>query len=161
MVYEAEWTTVIRYTVGQNYPFFANIVMLITIFVTLALFLSYHVYLIKINLTTNENIKKGRMMKYMDLIKQTLEKLSYERKISIPKTLNQLTIDEIKKFKDLTFNSKIILISFKDPEFSLTQLDNEEVFKFYRFCDDSKIMYTQNIYHKGFLGHLKEIFIDN
>lgn len=108
-MYEADCWTVARYVIGRHYAFFAANVMLVTISITLGLFLGYHILLIKENSTTNERVKRGRNVKYMDLIYKTLVKVAEQKGFSELKNCDnsnskKLTDEEVKKFKHIAFN---------------------------------------------------------
>lgn len=81
--------------------------MLITIAITLLLFSAYHLMLIAQNLTTNEKTKKGKLIKFMNLVKNTLNSLVQAKKIDISKIKQtELTNEDIVKFKEIVFKSK-------------------------------------------------------
>lgn len=104
-IVQPSYFTVFQYVIAKNYAFFAANVLLITIAVTLFLFFVYHLTLVYQNNTTNENIKRGRMQKYMNLIKTTLERLMLEREIKYDDSYKamKLSDDEIKRYKDIAF----------------------------------------------------------
>ena len=80
--------------------------MLITVGITLILFCLYHLYLVFLNLTTNEKSKRGRLSKFMYIIKETLKGLVKEKSYNIDfSKMVKLSDDEIKKFKQLAFKS--------------------------------------------------------
>ena len=85
--------------------------MLVTITITLTIFSIYHLYLIKLNLTTNEKSKRGKMISYMKLIMDTLTCLSKEKGIDISNYNKiQLTNEDIIRFKTIAFKSKKIIL---------------------------------------------------
>jgi hypothetical protein len=109
---DADYFIVFKYVINRNYAFFAAVVMLITIAITLSLFFSYHLYLVKLNVTTNEKVKRTRMQKYMDLIIKTINQIIKEKKLDYQQTDNnkELTKEEVDMFKDIAFNSNKIYL---------------------------------------------------
>jgi hypothetical protein len=81
--------------------------MLITITVTLVLFIGYHIWLISHNMSTNEKTKQGKMIKYMHLIRDTLKALAKEKGYDYNKKEKELLSNEdIERYKNIAFNSK-------------------------------------------------------
>lgn len=143
---DASYWVVFKYVVGRNYAFFATLVMLIAIAITLIIFLIYHFNLIKMNLTSTERNKQVKAIRYMHLIKQTLLVVCKEK--SFKTSFKELSSEDIIKYKHIAFNQ---------PEYDLDQLSEEEVNNFYNFADQSIILYRINPYSKGFYSNLKDI----
>lgn len=91
----------------KNYAFFSSIVLLITIAVTLLVFTIYHLYLVNLNISTNEKSKKGKLIKFMKLIMDTLTGLCREKQYEISNYRDViLDKDDIAKYKNIAFKSK-------------------------------------------------------
>lgn len=101
--------TVFKYVIFKNYAFFSAIVMLVTIAITLALFSIYHLYLVNLNLTTNEKSKRNKLVKFMHVVKEGLTGLSKEKGYNIGNFIKvNLKEEEIAKFRNLIFKSKFL-----------------------------------------------------
>jgi len=115
-----------KYVISKNYIFFASNVLLITIGITLLIFSFYHFNLLRLNLTTNEKIKRDKMIKYMIIIKDTMKNLylSGEFKeadntkkrnfvVEYDKESNKINLskEDEKKYDDIVFNSKALSYS--------------------------------------------------
>lgn len=127
---ESSYLVVLKFIISKNYVFFASNVLLLTIGITLFIFVIYHLSLVKLNLTTNEKIKKDKLIKFMIIIKQTLGNLyqsceykdaginkdsshkdfkaEYEKDY---KKIN-LTKDDFNRFDEIVFNSKRLLLIY-------------------------------------------------
>jgi len=64
--------TVMQYLVSYNYPFVASIFLLIVITCILFWFCAFHIYLISQGTTTNERTKRGSSLKFLNLIKKSI-----------------------------------------------------------------------------------------
>ena len=117
---------IMKYVISKNYIFFASNVLLITIGITLLIFSFYHFNLLRLNLTTNEKIKRDKMIKYMIIIKDTMKNLylSGEFKeadntkkrnfvVEYDKESNKINLskEDEKKYDDIVFNSKALSYS--------------------------------------------------
>jgi hypothetical protein len=106
-VVDADYLTVYKYVIFKNYAFFSSIVLLVTISVTLLVFTLYHLYLVKLNISTNEKSKKGKLIKFMKLIMDTLTGLCREKEYDLSNYTNvELDKDDIVKYKNIAFKSK-------------------------------------------------------
>jgi hypothetical protein len=85
--------------------------MLVTIAITLLIFCGYHLYLIYLNLTTNEKSKRSKLLNFMSLIKETLKGLNKEKghEIDFSKSV-KLSDDDIQKYKQIAFKSSNLII---------------------------------------------------
>ncbi len=112
-VVKSSYATVIKYVIFKNYAFFSAIVMLITISITLFIFCCYHLYLISVGLTTNESSKRGKLIKFMKMIKQTLKALCKENKVDISNFKNEdLGKEDFERFKKIAFKSNHFIFYF-------------------------------------------------
>jgi hypothetical protein len=112
-LFEADYMTVYKYVIFKNYAFFSCLVLLITIAVTLFIFSIYHIHLMSLNLSTNEKSKRAKLVKFMNLIMDTLKGLSREKgyDLSIYQTVI-LGKEDIAKYKSIAFKSKILFRIF-------------------------------------------------
>ncbi len=94
--------------------------MLITISIILFIFLIYHISLIKEGNTSNEQLKRSKNIKYMKIIKTTLNNMIKQKKIEI-KPCPFLTDDNIKKYKKIVFESNIHLIKILNLTYQVYQ----------------------------------------
>jgi low affinity Fe/Cu permease len=154
-VFESGYITVIKYLINKYYAFFAAIVLMATIAITLFLFLSYHLTLISQNLTTNEKSKRSKMIKYMNLIKDTLVQVGKHKEITLKKEKIELSKEEIENYKHIIFHGNYLLTL--EPEFDLSTLSEEGINKFYHFADIALHMFKKNTYYIGFWPYLKNI----
>jgi len=104
-VYNSSYMNVFKYVIFKHYAFFSTNVILVTIAITLVAFCGYHCYLVSINLTTNESSKRAKLIKFMKLIRQTLNNLANEKKLNINYQIN-ITDEDFVKFKHIAFKSK-------------------------------------------------------
>jgi hypothetical protein len=111
---------VIKYLISKYYAFFSANVMLITISIILFIFLIYHISLIKEGNTSNEQLKRSKNIKYMKIIKTTLNNMIKQKKIEI-KPCPFLTDDNIKKYKKIVFESNIHLIKILNLTYQVYQ----------------------------------------
>jgi hypothetical protein len=85
-------------------------------------------------------------MSYIRIIRDTLLQLAKQKNFKLnDKNLKE---DEIKKFKDITFNQ---------PDFDLDSINEEEINTFYNFCVQSLIVFKQNPYKISFTKNLINI----
>ena len=123
---DTSFIIIMKYVISKNYIFFASNVLLITIGITLLIFSFYHFNLLRLNLTTNEKIKRDKMIKYMIIIKDTMKNLylSGEFKeadntkkrnfvVEYDKESNKINLskEDEKKYDDIVFNSKALSYS--------------------------------------------------
>lgn len=188
---ETSYVIIIKYAISKNYIFFASNVLLLTIGITLLVFVAYHFNLLRLNVTTNEKIKRDKMIKYMIIIKDTMRNLylsgefkdadntkkrNFIEEYAKESSLINLTKEHEKKYDDIVFNSRFLFfflifqknifylinkIVFIDPTFDLKMLNREEVFKFAKFADERLKAFKNNYYYTGFLENLKLIFYVN
>jgi len=97
---------IIKYVISKNYIFFASNVLLLTIGITLFIFVVYHINLVKLNLTSNEKLKRDKMIKFMILIKDTMKNLylSGEFRDAIKPQNNDFTEEYLKRYKSININ---------------------------------------------------------
>lgn len=122
---ETSLIVILKYVISKNYIFFASNVLLLTIGITLLIFSLYHFNLIRLNLTTNEKLKRDKMIKYMTIIKDTMKNLylsgefkegdnnkkrNFTEEYSKVSNKIQLTKEEEKKYDDIVFNSIMIIL---------------------------------------------------
>ncbi len=120
---ETSYSVILKYVISKHYIFFASNVLLLTIGITLFVFVVYHFSLIRLNVTTNEKIKRDKMTQYMIIIKDTMKNLYLsgefrEADNSIKRNFIEeyakesskiyLTKEEDKKYDDIVFTSKFL-----------------------------------------------------
>jgi hypothetical protein len=110
-VIENSYMTVLKYVINKHYPFFSANVMLIVIGITLIAFSIYHFSLVRVNQTSHEKSKRGRMISLMQLVMKTLKNLGDYKKFEVDfeKLKEQdvvLSNEEIRNYKDILFKSK-------------------------------------------------------
>ena len=86
--------------------------MLITISIMLTSFFLYHMFLIYLNLTTNERIKRSKMIKYLNYIQKTAKENIELKQITEGKDVKGIDEDMDQKFREIIFDISNI-ISFK------------------------------------------------
>ena len=141
--FEATYTTVFRYLLWQNYPLMATILILIFISIFLIFFLYLQFKLLIQNYTSNEKNRLDRRIKYMELIKETLEDIAKRKKILLVDI--KLNNKEIKKYREIAFNK---------PDTDLEALTEKQINEFYNFTKESIFSFKINPYRK------KSILID-
>jgi hypothetical protein len=85
-------------------------------------------------------------MRYIRIIRDALFNLAKQKNFKLNEKI--LKEDEIKKYKDITFNQ---------PDFDLDSLNEEEINTFYYFCVQSLIVFKQNPYKLSFKKNLMNI----
>ena len=142
----ASFFIVVRYLLSTHYAFITTNIMLFVITITLLGFFIYHLNLIRLGFTSTERNKQIKIMRYLRIIRDTLVKVAKEKKFNIKeKKLNE---NEIKKFKDITFNQ---------PDYNLDLINEEELNNFYSFCIQSLFVFKQNPYQQPFMKNLISI----
>lgn len=121
---ETSYIVIIKYVMSKNYIFFASNVLLLTIGITLLVFVVYHFNLLRLNVTTNEKLKRDKMIKYMIIIKDTMKNLylsgefkeadkttkrNFINEYSKESNKIKLTKEEEKKYDDIVFISMMLL----------------------------------------------------
>ena len=114
--------------------------MLIFMSVFLIFFLYFQFKLLIKGYTSNEKNRQERRIKYMELIKETLEKIAKEKKIELKDM--KLNSKEIKKYKQ---------IAFKEIDTDLEGLNEKQINEFYNFTKESIFSYQINPYRKNTL----------
>ena len=135
--FEATYTTVFRYLLWQNYPLMATILILIFISIFLIFFLYLQFKLLIQNYTSNEKNRLDRRIKYMELIKETLEDIAKRKKILLVDI--KLNNKEIKKYREIAFNK---------PDTDLEALTEKQINEFYNFTKESIFSFKINPYRK-------------
>jgi palmitoyltransferase len=138
--YKADYKTVFRYLLWNNYSLIASTLMLIFMSVFLIFFLYFQFKLLINGYTSNEKNRQERRIKYMELIKETLEKIAKEKKIELKDM--KLNSKEIKKYKQ---------IAFKEIDTDLEGLNEKQINEFYNFTKESIFSYQINPYRKNTL----------
>ena len=142
---QSNYKVVFQYLLYNYYAFIATNIMLIVISITLFVFMGYHLNLIKLNFTTSERNKQVKTIRYLNLIKDTLNNMAKKKNYKIE--IKELLPEEIKKYKHITFY---------EPEFDIDSLNEQDLNSFYNFTLQSIIIFKKNPYYKGF----KKAFID-
>ena len=136
--YNATYITVFRYLLWKNYYFIATTLMLIFMSFFLIFFLYFQFKLLLQNYTSNEKNRLDRRIKYMELIKDSLEKIAKRKNIILLDI--KLNSKEIKKYKDIAFNK---------PDTDLEELDEKQVNEFYNFTKECIFSFNINPYRKN------------
>jgi hypothetical protein len=142
----ASFLIVVRYLLSTHYAFITTNVMLFVISITLLGFLIYHLNLIRLGFTSTERNKQIKVMRYIRIIRDTLIKIAKDKKYNLKE--RELNENEIKKFKDISFNQ---------PDYNLDLINEEELNNFYSFCIQSLIVFKQNPYKQNFMKSLISI----
>ena len=110
----------------------------------ISFFLFYFFYLqfklLLQNYTSNEKNRLERRIKYMELIKESLEQIAGKKNIELQEI--KLTSKEIKKYKHIAFN---------EPDTDLEKLNEKQINEFYNFTKESIFSYQINPYRKNTL----------
>jgi hypothetical protein len=112
--------------------------MLIFVSVFLIFFLYSQFKLLIQNYTSNEKNRQERRIKYMELIKTTLEEIA-KRKNIVLKDM-KLNNKEIKRYRE---------IAFKKPDTDLEELNEKQINEFYNFTKESIFSFKINPYQKN------------
>ena len=112
--------------------------MLIFMSFFLIFFLYFQFKLLLQNYTSNEKNRLDRRIKYMELIKDSLEKIAKRKNIILLDI--KLNSKEIKKYKDIAFNK---------PDTDLEELDEKQVNEFYNFTKECIFSFNINPYRKN------------
>ena len=104
----------------------------------LIFFLYFQFKLLLQNYTSNEKNRLDRRIKYMELIKDSLEKIAKRKNIILLDI--KLNSKEIKKYKDIAFNK---------PDTDLEELDEKQVNEFYNFTKECIFSFNINPYRKN------------
>lgn len=142
----ASFFIVVRYLLSTHYAFITTNIMLFVIAITLLGFFIYHLNLIRLGFTSTERNKQIKVMRYLRIIRDTLINVAKEKKYNLKE--KELNENEIKKYKDITFNQ---------PDYNLDLINEEELNNFYSFCIQSLIVFKQNPYKQPFMKNLISI----
>ena len=141
---ETSYVVIMRYVISKNYIFFASNVLLLTIGMTLLVFVAYHFNLLRLNVTTNEKIKRDKMIKLMIIIKDTMKNLylsgefkdadNSKKKNFIEEYAKELdkiklTKEDEKKYDNIVFESTIPLFFI-----FFHRINNLYYFQFLFYC---------------------------
>ena len=138
--FNATYLTVFRYLLWKNYCLMASTLMLIFISFFLFYFFYLQFKLLLQNYTSNEKNRLERRIKYMELIKESLEQIAGKKNIELQEI--KLTSKEIKKYKHIAFN---------EPDTDLEKLNEKQINEFYNFTKESIFSYQINPYRKNTL----------
>ena len=75
----SSYKVVFQYLIYNYYAFIATNIMLIVISITLFVFMCYHLNLIKLNFTNSERNKQVKIIRYLNLIKETLHNMAKKK----------------------------------------------------------------------------------
>ena len=156
-IVQTDMFTVYRYIIFTNYALFCVTILTFVISIVLIIFTFYHLNLIRKGSTSVEASKRDRINKYIKMVRSTLYGLIKEKGFNISEDNKKIKDDEILKYKELMFKSRIILIL--DKEFDVSTLNEDEVRNFLKFLIYYEKKLTTNIYNKGFYENLKEIIL--
>ena len=134
----ATYFTVFRYLLWRHYLLMASTSMYIIISFFLIFFLYYHFKLLIQNYTSNEKNRQEKRIKYMELIKKTLEQIAKVKHYELKEI--QLTSKEIKRYRE---------IAFKETETDLNELNEKQINEFYNFTKESIFSFKINPYRKN------------
>ena len=135
--FKATYPTVFRYLLWKNYPLMATTLLLSFMSFFLIFFLYTQFKLLIQNYTSNEKNRLDRRIKYMELIKETLEAIAKRKKILLIDM--KLNSKEIKKYREIAFNK---------PDTDLEELDEKQINEFYNFTKESIFSFKINPYRK-------------
>ena len=136
--FSATYFTVFKYLLWKHYLLMASTLMLIFMSFFLIFFFYYQFKLLIQNYTSNEKNRQEKRIKYMELIKETLEKLAKEKKYELKEI--KLSSKEIKRYREM---------AFKETETDLNLLDEKQINEFYNFTKDSIFSFNINPYRKN------------
>lgn len=115
---ETNYMTILKYITYHYYAFFSCLIMLLVISIVLFFFLLYHIYLMEINYTSSETNKRGRIVRFYELVKKTIS--LYKVKMNDDKQFQkelecaeEVELSDIIKKKCKTFcSSKFFMYNF-------------------------------------------------
>ena len=136
--FSATYFTVFKYLLWKHYLLMASTLMLIFMSFFLIFFFYYQFKLLIQNYTSNEKNRQEKRIKYMELIKETLEKLAKVKKYELKEI--KLSSKEIKRYREM---------AFKETETDLNLLDEKQINEFYNFTKDSIFSFNINPYRKN------------
>ena len=149
--YQATYITIFRYLLYKNYFFMATSLMLIFMSFFLFFFLYYQFKLLLQNYTSNEKNRQERRIKYIKLIKDSLEQIAKKKNIILQEI--KLNNKEIKKYREIAFNK---------PDTDLEKLDEKQVNEFHNFTKECIFSFNINPYRKNtFLINMLNKIINN
>ena len=136
--FSATYFTVFKYLLWKHYLLMASTLMLIFMSFFLIFFFYYQFKLLIQNYTSNEKNRQEKRIKYMELIKETLEKIAKVKKYELKEI--KLSSKEIKRYREM---------AFKETETDLNLLDEKQINEFYNFTKDSIFSFNINPYRKN------------
>jgi hypothetical protein len=171
---ETNYMTILKYITYHYYGFFSCLLMLLVIAIVLFFFFFYHVYLLEINYTSNETNKRGRTFRFYKLVKKTtklyLEKMKDNKEFQkdLESCCEVVMTDVIKKkcktfclSKLISFNFFYIIIIILGEDSDITKLSAKDVVELVKFSEFMIENSYKNVYDKGVMGNIKEVFFGN
>lgn len=147
--YENNIITILQYMIFKFYSFYSCFIIIAVVYVLLLGFFLYHVYLINIGLTSDENNKRIKYLYYLKKLKQYL--------LEFKKTFNKATNDNNnhREFNFIKYKNIFFTHSDFDRK-NISEFSYEEIEESINFCEYFEILLNHK--YKNNFSFQKKIY---